>query len=68
MRVLLDENIDRRLKESFDNGFVVMTVTERGWSGRSDRELFSSPLAPLRAFAPSREPLLFFPHAKPRRR
>ena len=39
MRVLLDENIDRRLKESFDNGFVVMTVTERGWSGREDGEL-----------------------------
>lgn len=56
MRVLLDENIDRRLKESFDNGFAVMTVTERGWSGRSDRELFSSPLTPrpssrFRAFA-----------------
>lgn len=39
MRVLLDENIDRRLKRSFDNDFEVTTVTERGWSGKKNGEL-----------------------------
>jgi len=33
MRVLLDENLDRRLKRAFDNAFEIVTVTERGWSG-----------------------------------
>ena len=39
MRVLLDENMDRRLKRAFDNDFAVMTVTERGWSGKRNGEL-----------------------------
>ena len=39
MRVLLDENVDRRLKKSFDDSFEVTTVTERGWSGRKNGEL-----------------------------
>jgi uncharacterized protein (DUF433 family) len=33
MRVLLDENVDRRLKRHFDAEFEVVTVSERGWSG-----------------------------------
>jgi len=28
MRVLLDENMDQRLKRAFDSDFAVMTVTE----------------------------------------
>ncbi len=39
MRVLLDENVDRRLKKSFDDDFEVTTVTERGWSGKKNGEL-----------------------------
>jgi hypothetical protein len=39
MRVLLDENVDRRLKRLFDDEFEVETVTERGWSGKSNSEL-----------------------------
>ena len=39
MRVLLDENVDRRLKRSFDEDFEVTTVTERGWSGMKNGEL-----------------------------
>lgn len=36
MRVLLDENLDRRLKESFDEELEVLTVIERGWSGKKN--------------------------------
>lgn len=39
MRVLLDENVDRRLKRSFDDDFEVTTVTERRWSGMKNGEL-----------------------------
>ena len=39
MRVLLDENVDRRLKRLFDEQFEVTTVVERGWSGKKNSEL-----------------------------
>jgi len=39
MSVLLDENVERRLRNSFDDAFEVTTVTERGWSGRENGEL-----------------------------
>lgn len=39
MRVLLDENIDRRLKPLFDPAFQVVTVLERGWDGLRNGEL-----------------------------
>ncbi len=39
MRVLLDENVDRRLKQSLDDEFEVLTVTECGWSGKKNGEL-----------------------------
>ena len=39
MRVLLDENVDRRLKRHFDPEFEVITVSERGWSGKKNGEL-----------------------------
>lgn len=39
MRVLLDENVDRRLKRLFDDQFEVDTVGERGWSGKKNSEL-----------------------------
>lgn len=39
MRVLLDENIPRKLKWRFDDVFEVVTVPERGWSGVTNGEL-----------------------------
>lgn len=36
MRILLDENIPRKLKRHFDKGFVVMTVPKRGWNGKKN--------------------------------
>jgi predicted nuclease of predicted toxin-antitoxin system len=42
MRVLLDENVDRRLKNFFDEEYEVITVTERGWRGKKNGELLSA--------------------------
>ncbi len=39
MRVLLDENVDRRLKRIFAEDHYVLTVVERGWSGKENGEL-----------------------------
>lgn len=39
MRVLLDENLDWRLKRSFDPSFEVTTVRERGLAGVSNGAL-----------------------------
>jgi predicted nuclease of predicted toxin-antitoxin system len=39
LRVLLDENVDRRLKGTFAEGYYVLTVVERGWSGKENGEL-----------------------------
>jgi hypothetical protein len=42
MRILLDENVDRRLKQHFDEEFEVSTVGERGWSGMRNGDLLRS--------------------------
>ncbi len=39
MRVLLDEQLDHRLKPLFDVDFEVATVVELGWGGLEDREM-----------------------------
>lgn len=39
MRVLLDENINRKLKKEFDDCFYVTTVTEHGWNGKKNGDL-----------------------------
>ena len=39
MRVPLDENVDRRLKQSFGPEHEVVTVRERGWHGTRNGEL-----------------------------
>ena len=46
MRVLLDEQIDGRLRPSFDPEHEVETVRERGWTGKRNGEL-------LRAASPT---------------
>jgi predicted nuclease of predicted toxin-antitoxin system len=38
MRILLDENVPRRLKQIFP-GFMVATVGEMGWTGSRNGEL-----------------------------
>ena len=39
MRILLDENVDRRLKGDFAEGHEVVTVAEAGWAGKKNGEL-----------------------------
>lgn len=39
MRILLDENVDRRLKQDFAEGHEVSTVAEAGWAGKNNGEL-----------------------------
>jgi predicted nuclease of predicted toxin-antitoxin system len=41
MKVLLDENVDRRVRRFFDAEHEVMTVVEQGWSGITNGELLS---------------------------
>ena len=42
MRVLPDENVDRKLKRSFDPIHEVVTVCERGRGGKKNGDLLSS--------------------------
>lgn len=42
MRVLLDENVDRRLMRAFDEEHEVSTVPERGWAGMKNGELLEA--------------------------
>ncbi|MGI8909251.1 MAG: DUF5615 family PIN-like protein [Rubrobacteraceae bacterium] len=37
--MLLDENVDRRLKRDFAEGHEVSTVAEAGWAGKKNGEL-----------------------------
>ncbi len=39
MRILFDENVDRRLKQDFTAGHEVVTVAEAGWAGKKNGEL-----------------------------
>jgi hypothetical protein len=39
LRLLLDENVDRRLKQNFAAGHEVVTVAEAGWAGKKNGEL-----------------------------
>lgn len=41
MRILLDENMDRRLKRNFDTKHTVLTVPECGWAGKKNGALLS---------------------------
>ena len=50
MRVLLDENIDWRLRRGFDAANDAMTVKYRGWSGRKNGELFRAAAAEFDVF------------------
>ena len=39
MRVLLDENVNRWMRRLLDDEFEVVTVPERGWSGKKNGNL-----------------------------
>lgn len=39
MRILLDENVPRRLKQHLPADWSVRTVPEQGWSGKQNGEL-----------------------------
>ena len=39
MRVLLDENLPRKLKRHFDEGIEALTVQDWGWTGIKNGEL-----------------------------
>jgi len=42
MKLLLDENLPRKLKYRFELPFEVLTVTDLGWSGKKNGELLRS--------------------------
>ncbi len=42
MRLLLDEQLDRRLKRFFGEEHEVVTVRERGWGGKENGELIEA--------------------------
>lgn len=50
MRVLLDENLDWRLRRGFDAAHDVVTVQYRGWSGKKNGELLRAAAAEFDAF------------------
>ena len=39
MKILLDENLPKKIKASFGNNFDVFTVGEMGWNGKKNGEL-----------------------------
>ena len=50
MRVLLDENLDWRLRRGFDAVHHVVTVKYRGWSGKKNGELLRAAAAEFDVF------------------
>ncbi len=41
MKILLDENLPRKLKTDFGSGFEVHTVRDMGWRGKENGELLA---------------------------
>ena len=50
MRVLLDENLDWRLRRGFDEAHDVVTVQYRGWSGKKNGDLLRAAAAEFDVF------------------
>jgi predicted nuclease of predicted toxin-antitoxin system len=42
MKLLLDENLPKKLKYRFSSNFSVQTVSDLGWQGKQNGELLSS--------------------------
>jgi hypothetical protein len=39
MKILLDENLPKQIKQDFGDGYVVKTVRDMGWLGKKNGEL-----------------------------
>ena len=50
MRVLLDENVDWRMRRGFDAAHDVVTVKYRGWSGKKNGKLLRAAAAEFDVF------------------
>jgi predicted nuclease of predicted toxin-antitoxin system len=50
MRVLLDENLPRKLKRYFDQEIEVLTVSDRGWNGMKNGALLRAAQAEFAVF------------------
>ena len=50
MRVLLDEQLDRRLKNDFSSDYEVWTVADRGWKGMKNGKLLRATAQEFGAF------------------
>lgn len=50
MHVLLDEQLDRRLRHDFSPRFTVVTVESRGWKGTKNGVLLKLAVAEFDAF------------------
>ena len=50
MRVLLDEQLDRRLKNDFSSDYDVWTVADRGWKGMKNGKLLRATAEEFDAF------------------
>lgn len=50
MRVLLDENLDWRLRRGVDADHEVVTVQYRGWSGKTNGELLRAAASEFEVF------------------
>ena len=59
MRVLLDENVPRKLKYRFGPGFEVSTVQECGWSGLENGSLLRAADSQFDAFVTLDRGLVF---------
>ncbi len=44
MRLLLDENLPKKLKYRFSSAFAVLTVSDLGWQSKQNGELLSAML------------------------
>lgn len=50
MRVLLDENLPRKLRQLFEDSIEVFTVGDLGWKGRENGDLLRSAAGEIDAF------------------
>ena len=50
MRVLLDENLPRKLRQLFEDGIEVFTVGDLGWKGKENGDLLRSAAEEFDAF------------------
>lgn len=62
VRVLLDEDLDVRLRQHFGEGAEVVTVQYRGWKGRKNGELLRAAVEEFDVFVTGDDNLSFQQH------